>query len=239
MLLSEIFDYLNYGELAPLAIGNETEGGIPTESFPKVVSHLNLGLLALYTEFPLRHNSVVVQMRSDVTKYILKPQYSVNNISEPITYILDTVTEPFVGRVLKINKVVSSDEEECLLLNDSNDSNTTENTVRTIAHNVLQVSNPDPSHTLTVYYREGPEKIDPVGLDPTTTEIELSETLIEPLLYYIAARAHARTPALEGQQSISSLYMQKYDRALSILKENGVIENHPIINDSLTRNGWV
>ena len=54
MKLQKLFEHLTLGELKQLGIGGYEEyKAIQEKDYPEIVSHLNLGLINLYTRFPM------------------------------------------------------------------------------------------------------------------------------------------------------------------------------------------
>ena len=236
MKLSEIFNYLNYGELAEISLGGANEAGILEENYPAIVSHLNMGLIELYKRFPLRKNSVKVQMYDSISVYKLITEFSATNGSALIKYILDSAEDPFTGKVLQIDSVTSDNKEINLILNDTS---VTQDVIQTLSHNSFEIINFTPDQILTVNYKESPELISVTNLDPSAVEIDLPDSLLEPLVYYIAARAHTNVPSIEGNPSESTLYYQKFELSVRKVKEYGLIDNHYNSNTRLDDNGWV
>lgn len=79
MLLSELFDQLTYGELSSLFMGGVDCTGIQSESYPQVVSYVNMGLLAIYTRFPVHLQEVVIKLKDEVQIYYLDRKYAQTN----------------------------------------------------------------------------------------------------------------------------------------------------------------
>ena len=68
MLLSEFKEYLAYGELSQLHVG---ELLVDNEHFPRMISAINLGLLELYKRFPIKVVETVVQLVENTFTYTL------------------------------------------------------------------------------------------------------------------------------------------------------------------------
>ena len=78
MTLQDIFDKLTFGELSQIGVsGNGT--GISQEDYPKLISHVNLGLTDLYTKFPLREREVVIQQYDEISFYELDITHAQSN----------------------------------------------------------------------------------------------------------------------------------------------------------------
>lgn len=237
MLLSEIFDQLNYGELSQVVLGGADESGIAEESYPALVAHLNMGLIELHKRFLIRKRQIDLQLYSTIDTYYLKEQFALNSGSaEPIKYLLDTATDLFTDRVLRIERIETSDTDVVgdLPLNDEND----DDTLYAYAYNVLKVPTPNDIDVLTIHYRAGPTKISATNLVPATTDIPIPDTMFNPLVYFIAARAHANVPTLDGHNE-STMYMQKFEASVQEIINLGLHENENTTNTRLKDNGWV
>jgi len=238
MLLSEIFEHLNYGELAQVSLAGAEEEGIVSGAYPAIISHLNMALITLYTRFPLRIREVQIQLYSSITEYQLKASFATNSGSlESPKYLIDTANDPFLARILKVERVETDDPKivDDLPLNDL----TEETSVHTTAYNTLKVPTPNDTDILTVHFRAAPDKIIAAGLDPETVEIPIPDSLLEPLVYYIASRAHANVPSLDGQPTDSMMYLQKFEQSVAKVEALGLIENTHTNNTKLENNGWV
>jgi hypothetical protein len=242
MLLSEIFDHLNYGELSQLDLAGATSTGVPSASYPALVSHLNISLVELYKRFPLRLREIDIKLDASITEYKLEVEYSIitGTVTEaiPVLYLIDTVADPFITRnVLKIERVETDDTDvtEDLRLNDISD----DDSVFTTAFNYLKVPTPNDTDTLTVHYRSAPDHILVAGLDPSTVSIPIPDSLLEPLVYYMAARAHANLPGMDGNMGEHSLYLQKFEASVAKIKQLGLVENNHTRNTRFEDNGWV
>jgi len=238
MLLSDIFDHLNYGELAQLHIAGAESTGIAAENYPAVVSHLNMALIELYKRLPLSIKSIELKESSSISTYYLQEKYATNSGSgEPTLYLLDSATDKFTGDVLKIERITSDDEDEegNLPLNDINNSESR----YTVGYDGLELFEPDDSTTLTIYYRAKPTKIVATNLNPATTDIPIPDSLLEALVLFMAARAHANVPSLDGQPTDTTMYLQKFEASLRRVEEQSLIENNNTQNQKLYNNGWV
>lgn len=235
MLLSEIFDQLAYGELSKLHVSGENGEGIRPEHYNSMVSHINLGLTKLHTRFALRTSEVIVQLNEGVNTYSLSSKYSVsaNQSDVPFKYIIDTPEAPFTDNILKVERVVD-ELGEVVFLNDSDEIYS----VYTPTYNTLQVPEPSDEMSLCVLYRANHPKLSTGNVDPSTVEVDIPETHLEALLYFIAARVHSSIPDINGNTE-SSIFEFKYEQSCQRLITEGVEirDNNSI--DKLRSNGWV
>ena len=121
MLLSEIFDQLTYGELASIAMGGAGASGIVQTDYPAIINSINLGLTEIHKRLDLRREEIFVQQYDQIQQYYLEPKYAVSNLEsdEPIKYITDSEENPFLGNVLRIERIINEGGVE-LYVNDEN-----------------------------------------------------------------------------------------------------------------------
>lgn len=224
ILLEELFNDLQYGELAQFSVSGDIDDpmtGISPADYPAMISHLNKALTAIHTRLPLRDRELTLQLFEELSFYVLSSEYAVSNIEslEPIKYIIDMAERPFIDDVLGITAVY--DESGCRLpLNDDNDCNSLYlNNYRT-----LQVPNPSSDNTLFLTYRANHPKIEPTA-DPATTEIDIPDYCIEPVLFYIASRMYARSND-QGAAARSIEMVQKYELFCTEIERRNVLNNY-------------
>lgn len=238
ILLEELFNDLQYGELSQFSVTGDIDDpmtGISPADYPAVISHLNKALTAIHTRLPLRDRELTLQPYEELSFYVLSSEYAISNDEsmEPIKYIIDTEERPFIDDVLGITAVY--DEGGCKLpLNDENDCKSLYlNNYRT-----LQVPNPSEDDTLFVTYRANHPKIEP-DADPATTEIDIPDYCIEPVLFYIASRMYARSND-QGAAARSIEMVQKYELFCTEIERRNVLNNYNNnTNLKLERRGFV
>jgi len=235
MILSEIFDHLTYGELSQLAIGGNNTDGIKEADYKAIVGHINLALTELYKRFPLKLNSVAIQLYDHITNYKLHSDYAITNESstETYKYIIDSPYYPFTDDVLMIERVINENAEE-LPLNDTNEYYS----LFTPMYNVVQVPYPDLDNAIEVQYKAAPTKIDTTvdGFDPDTTEVVIPNHMLEPLLTYVAYRIYTGNKLNKGSD-ISNLY-SKFNALCAEIDYKGLVNKDINTNLNFWRNGW-
>ena len=224
MKLSEIFSQLTYGELSQIHLGGADTGVIDETNYPKVLAHLNMGLLALYKRFPIK------QSRTTITMVPGTPSYTLS-----------------VPDLLKIERVYTEKQFE-MGLNDESDiySNYTPvANVLVLAPDVVAQGQdlPDPlkTSTLEVVYRASHPMllIDGGGyLDPDEVDVELPYSHLEPLLYYVASRVNNPMGMSQEFHAGNSWYA-KYEAACQELERINLRVDQGSQNNRLVRNGWV
>lgn len=248
MKLSEIFAQLTYGELSQLSLGGVEAGAINVSNYPKVVAHINLGLLALYKRFPLKENRLMLQLQANQVVYPLTYDYAVTNpaVNGFTRYILDTVSEPFTSDILKVEKVITDNEYEIELgLNDGSDYGVTTPTAHTLrvplafVDSTLELPEKYVTDNLELVFRANHPLITiGVGFDPTTVNVELPYTHLEPLLYFVASRVN-NPIGMTNEFHAGNSYAAKYEQACLLLEQKNLNVDQGSENTRLERNGWV
>jgi len=235
MLLSDLFEQLTIGELSQLSLSGIDEIGISECNYIKVVPHIQLGLTELHKRFPVRMQEVIVQQYDSITDYELNSKFAVTNKESeaPIKYIEDSIFEPFVNNVLRIESIHDEDGQE-LFLNDSGEYWS----VHTSSYNTIHVPLPEKENVMSVMYRADHDKIPIIELDPYTTEINVPLSLLEALLFYVAARVYTNLNS-DGAISDGNNYMQKFEASCVRAEEANTINRDNTANKKLDKMGWV
>ena len=187
MNLQEIFDLLTFGELAQLSIGGGEAGVINDSNMAKVLPHINLGLTSLYKRFKLKQASMVLPLVNGQSIY---------NITQPDVIKIEEIQSP-IGKVLSLND--PTDVNGCFTTSDR----------------TLVVKDSFTHAYLTIIYRANHPKLqaDDGYVDIDTLLIELPDSYIEPLLYFVAARLLSSTGSGQFEGLATMQYMQKYENA--------------------------
>ena len=222
MYLQEIFDQLSGGEFSQLSIGGSDMGVIDPGNYGRVVGHVNLGLTTLFTRFNLKERRV---------KFPLQPNSDTYELS--------------IEDILKVTKIVTDDDVE-LAINKEGDGYSCFTPALTIVRVPLVIVNQGPdlpdelkTSNLTVVYRANHPKIRAGGLfSPTTQTIELPQTHLLPLLYFVASRVH-NPIGMNNEFHAGNSYFVKYEAACQELEKTGMQVDRDVANTRLSRNGWV
>ncbi len=196
MLLSDIFEQLTYGELKQFSIGGFSKGGIQVKDYPEVISHINLGLLSLYTKFPVLEKELIIEIQEGITIYKLDYEFAESNPSgADVKYIQDTVDEPFLDDLLRIDSAYTAWGDELPLNDDSINSvyyKPEKYSLFIPTWDSIQVPNGMivQDDLLYIIYRAKPVKITS-SVDPTKHDVFIPDTMLEALLQYIVSRVHS------------------------------------------------
>jgi hypothetical protein len=237
MKLIEIFNQLTHGELSQLHIGGAELGKIQEEDYPKLVSHVNLALAALYRRFPLKEGRLTLAIQPGQSAYSLLSTYAVSSRRSraPIRYIEDSMADPFEDDINKVERVLKEDGTE-LPLNIEGD----EDSCFTPSFNVLRIPKSLETGKLEVVYRAvHPQIVIPMGpFDPARVDIELPYSHLEALLYFVASRMH-NPVGMTNEFHAGNSYATKYEAACIELEQVNLRVDQGHTNYRLERNGWV
>ncbi len=245
MKLQEIFNHLTYGELSQISIGGSEAGIIKEADYPRVLSHISLGLNALYKRFYLKEGIVNIRFLSHQTDYKLDSLYAVSNVGStvPFKHILDSGS-PFIDDVLKVEKVLTDAGFE-LELNDSSDeySVITPNTLslripKKIVAQGFDLPDVYKTASFEVYYRAKHPRIEPEDVDPEMIEVELPDSYLEALLYFVASRVN-NPIGMVGEFNAGNNYSAKYELACKQLEMLNLHVDRGVQNTRLHSKGFV
>ncbi len=233
MKLNDLFEQLAYGELSQHKFGNG--GVIKQADYPAIISHLNRGLTALHSRFPLSQKELLLMQFDGVTDYKLDPKYStsVNDPDVPYQYILDSIDYPFLDDLIRISAAFDGNGDD-VAINDEYD----ERSWFTPTNDVIQIPYPVDGNVSAIMYRANHAKIDTKLTDPSTVTIDIPQFLEAALSAYIASRIYV---ALGNQTSaqLSSFYSQLYEREVTQVERLNLLQSSQAdSNIKLGLGGW-
>ena len=241
MYLSEIFEQLTYGELSQVGIGGGMDvGQINEANFKSVVANVNLGLMALYKRFPIKQDSLFVDVKEGKTDYELDMKYALSNIdsTEPVKFINDLV-KPFTNDIIKIERVYNFAGIE-LAMNDTNNLDA----IKLLNMTTMKLSptmlNELSGTSIEVVYR-AKHKLIVVGdnvFNPETTQIELPYVYLEPLLYFIGSRYH-NSIGMSNEFHAGNNYATKYEQACRLIEAHSLSIDQGSDTSQFCSKGWV
>lgn len=248
MKLQDIFDALTAGEFSQISIAAQPAGVINQANFKQIITHVNLGLAALFRRFHLKENRLVLSLQDGQAMYQLKSDFAVAKRSsrQAVRTILDSADAPFIDDIMKITRVLTDFGVE-MKLNDVDDQYsvlTPSLTSLVVPPLVAKQTGATPywlrTPRLTVIYRAAPHLITvPVGLfDPTRVEIELPYTHLEALLFFVASRVN-NPIGMANEFHAGNNYAAKYEQACLDLTVTGIDVEQGAGNTRLHRAGFV
>lgn len=212
MKLKDLINILRYGELTNISWDNESR-------IPQVIAQINLGLLNLYSKFPILEKSIAIAQYPHISIYNLTSQYARTNTesTETYKYILDTQLDPFKDDILQIT--AATDEfGRSIPLNDDN----APNSWFLPAYNQLQIPNATLDETAFLIYRAKPEYIDPETKD-LDIEVFMPQYLVDPLVNYVAYKIFIGMGGENAQ--IAAIYQQLYEKQCMDIANSNLLNN--------------
>jgi hypothetical protein len=212
MKLKDLINILRYGELTNISWDNESR-------IPQVIAQINLGLLNLYSKFPILEKSIAIAQYPHISIYNLTSQYARTNTesTETYKYILDTQLDPFKDDILQIT--AATDEfGRSIPLNDDN----APDSWFLPAYNQLQIPNATLDETAFLIYRAKPEYIDPETKD-LDIEVFMPQYLVDPLVNYVAYKIFIGMGGENAQ--IAAIYQQLYEKQCMDIANSNLLNN--------------
>lgn len=238
MKLSDVFFSLASGELSQLNLVDSVTGEISADKYRQVISHVNLGLTALYTRFPLKQGRVNITLQSNRITYPLNTREDTELFAEP-------GGDEFGDDILKIEEVMT-ERGFSLGLNDSSDPYscyTTSMTTLRVPITVVSKSPDMPGDLITdslivVYRANHPPIVMKTGFNPDRVYLELPMSHLEPLLYYVASRVN-NPIGITNEFHAGNSYAAKYEKSCAALEIANISPDQGAQNTRAQRNGWV
>lgn len=227
MKVSDAFQELCYGELNTHRLADS--GAISPENYSRMIHHLNMGLLALYTRFPLLVKELTLQQKSWITVYKLKKEHAVTDPSDEVKYIIDSRFDPFIGDLIRVEEV--SDEVGDVVELNSTDH---DKVALTPSMDTLEIPNPTDTNVLFVTYRAKHPQL--VSVD---SEILLPQHLLGALYAYTGMRVYAGGTSQE-QLTKGAELESKYERICQKMELDGMVNTDVLVlNMKPYERGWI
>lgn len=208
MQLQHILDSIKYGEMANI---DWTE-----DKTPKVINYINLGLINLYSKFPIAERQVLIQQYPQISLYKLSRDYARTNKTSPMPhkYILDTPYEPFMNDVMFITSI-ADEQGRPIPLNDDHDGRS----YFLASFDTLQIPNANESETTFIIYRAKPEYIQ-CNTKHMEKDIYIPECLLECLTTYVGFKAMQSVGGEEGLSSSTALWQRYTELCTEVITQN-------------------
>lgn len=227
MKVSDAFQELCYGELNTHRLAES--GAISPENYSRMIHHLNMGLLALYTRFPLLVKELTLQQKSWITVYKLKKEHAVTDPSDEVKYIIDSRFDPFIGDLIRVEEV-SDEVGDVVELNSADHYKV----ALTPSMDTLEIPNPTDTNVLFVTYRAKHPQL--VSVD---SEILLPQHLLGALYAYTGMRVYAGGTSQE-QLTKGAELESKYERICQKMELDGMVNTDVLVlNMKPYERGWV
>jgi hypothetical protein len=216
MLLETVMKRLAHIELKNLS--HVEDAVITSNARPEVITAINEALVRLYTRFPFKESSLLIEQIANYTEYKLHPKFSWSrrNVGQELHYyIMDSEFAPYTGDLIKILSVWD-DNGIALPLNDISNNES----LFTPYPDVLLVPRPEESQVISITYQAMPNKI---GYDAVDAyEFDLPETLLSSLTAFVAHQIYA---AIGTQEAITKrqLLISTFENQCAEVQKNDLL----------------
>lgn len=232
MKLSEIFFALSSGEMSSLNCVEQ--GQIRPDSYNKVITALNRGLVCLGTRFVLRKDFLVFKTLEGMQTYVIDPEFTESS-GNPDAYILD-LDYPFTGGLLEIISLNHEGGQELAL---DGSAEVVRTTVKT-----LRFKQPVEAAVYKLHYSALPY---PIALlhdgevDLESIEVDLPLAYLNALVYFVAAAFYS--PTLSGLDSARANqdvnYRQLFEAECRVLESKGLDVDEDLPTDLFRQRGFL
>lgn len=185
MTLQEIIDIAKNSELNTLAVKNNDAA---------IVGFVNLGLIELYSIFPLRTEEYIIELQDNVTIYDLPSDFM---------YMTAAFEEVPFGSTSESAPVPINEESNPFSVN-------------TINYSQVQIPLTHSGNYISILYVPKPAKMSVTDL---TAELPIPDQLVQPLLNFIAYKGHGAIKS-DGQGE-SDVYFLRFKRSCDDIKRLG------------------
>lgn len=238
IILKDLFTSLATGEFSNISLQRDRSGQINESEYAKVLSHINLGLIELCKRFNFLEEELILHTDPSVTTYYIRTDRMA--LLENITTEAYIEKPPDHGGIINIVEIKSIFDDEGYALR-INDRHATPRILHS-STDTLKITGLEEPQKLSVVFQSYPSRIKlSDAFDPDNHIIPLPETVIEPLLYYVASRVYkpmgANNSTANADKSIG--YQQQYELACQKIQTFGLdIENSDSPN-TFSERGWV
>lgn len=234
MTLDECLKQLALGKLSNLSVSEN--GKIKDDKKEIVVNYINEALLRLYTQFPIKEKSVIVELYEGRTVYPLTSEHSLRKAAGLITdpydfYIMDTEANPFQDDILTIMSVWD-DIDRKRPLNDP------ENifSVMTPQPNVIEVNVTATGRVLNIIYRAKHLILTP---DKGEDKVEIPANLFGALFSYVAFLMHSAMNTKEAVENAQKYYAEYQNIVNEVIQNQTFVPDKLVLDRKFIKRGWV
>lgn len=234
MLVRDVLEQLAFGELANTSIGGDADSAITEQDkYNQVIPAINSALEALHTRFELKFNNVLIEQVGHIATYFLRKDFAESsNSNEEFKYIKDSGVRPFVGDILRIDRVIDECNNAVYVNNESECSS-----VFLPTYDSIEFPAPVHGKVFNVIYQANHKKLVVEGDDVPNQEIVLPPAFNEAMLAYVGYRIYKNRKSLAGDtpsNNYFSIYQSECARLESKAPVN-LMTGNQVVRDS----GWV
>ena len=237
VILKDLFHLLATGEFANIALSRTNTGGLDEKEYEKVIGHINLGILEIYKRFKLLENEFFLHADPSVTTYYLREANSalLNNITTTEYIEIPDNVEGFLN-IVEITSIFDSEGEELRMNNRFEIP-----TIQQLSSDILKITQLEAAGIFSVVYQSYPDKIViEDDFDPSAYVVYIPETIIEPLMYYVASRVYKPMGSNDSTANAdkSDSYQQQYELSCMKLDLFGLPIQEDDKENTFESQGW-
>lgn len=220
MKLSLLLQQLRSGELASLSNKDKTD--------EKIITYINLALIALYGRFSLSTEEAIVTLRPDLAKTVYTMDSSDSDVRVNGVPLTD---DEFMSIIAAYNE-----DGTIIYINDDKNPGS----IFTVSYNKLQIPILDDNAYVSIIYRRNPTLIVYIGDDAgnaTEQFVPLPIQLLEPLCHYVGYRAHG---AIDGKLTTeNNSHYTRYEAACKRVEHLGMLSAEDTRMSTVSSKGFV
>lgn len=220
MKLSLLLDQLRTGELDSLSKKDKTD--------QKIVTYINMGLIALYSRFQLATEEAIVTLRPDIAK----TTYTLNSTDADVNVNGHAMTDD------EFMSIVAAYNEDGTTINVNDDKDP--GSIFTVAYNKLQIPILEDNAYVSIIYRKNPTLVvfvDDGSGGAVDADVALPMQLLEPICHYVGYRAHG---AVDGKLTTeNNSHYTRYDAACKRVEQLGAITADDTTMSTVRSKGFI
>lgn len=238
LTLEDCLNKLARGKLSNLSFCES--GKVKEANIPKVVDAINEGIIRLYSIFPIKEKSLLVELLEGRTDYELTSEHSLRHLDFDVEpeefdhwnyYIRDTEEHPFEDDILQIMEVWD-DLDRKRPINDSDNPLS----VFVPEQNLIIVNFSIHGRVLNIIYKAKHQELNSTNLKAL---IDIPEFLHNCLFSYVAYLIHADMNTQEAVAN-SQKYFTEYQNLINEINLSGLFTTDKLVSDKkFIKRGWV
>lgn len=216
MKLKDLIQDLALGELSNTPLVETASSDINPHFLPKLIQVINRSLEHFYSQFSLREEQVIIELKDGISHYYLSRRYAQSNLESPEPkYIIDSDLFPFTDNVLQIVEVATIDGRS-LSVNDIH----AQFGVLTPSPNCIHVPNDLGVKHLSVVYQATHDKIPLTEPANSNLEIDLPVSMVSAFMAYVACLVLQNMGGSKLEES--NAFFAKYQTLMTLLNQQGI-----------------
>lgn len=237
--LKDIFSLLASGEFSNIGIVKDRHGNIDEAEYGKIIGHINLALIEIYKRFKFLENEIALHAHPTVKTYYLRPEYIGTTGNLTLTRYLERPQDGDGSiNIIEIKDIFDETQQKVLLNNRFSIPS-----IKLKSNDTLRIEGLDKPEKFSIVYQAHPTTIvlnD--DFDINQYRLDIPPTIVEALLYYVAARVYKPIGANNSTEAAdkSASYQHQYELSCQKLDFYGLAtDDNDDDQSKFYRQGWV